>query len=59
MVYVSQIIMLYTLNLYSETCQLYLNKTGQNISVHQKKKWKEATNWECKDLELRINKELP
>ena len=27
MVYVSQIIMLYTLNLYSAECQLYLNKT--------------------------------
>ena len=27
MMYVSQIIMLYTLNLYSAVCQLYLNKT--------------------------------
>ena len=27
--YVSQIIMLYTLNLYSAVCQLYLNKTGR------------------------------
>ena len=27
--YVSQTIMLYTLNLYSVVCQLYLNKTGQ------------------------------
>ena len=26
---VSQIIMLYTLNLYSAVCQLYLNKTGR------------------------------
>ena len=29
MVYVSQIIMLYTLNLYSTICQLYLDKTGR------------------------------
>ena len=29
MMYVSQIIMLYTLNLYSAECQLYLNKTGR------------------------------
>ena len=28
MTYVSQITMLYTLNLYSAICQLYLNKTG-------------------------------
>ena len=30
--YVSQIIMLYTLNLYSAVCQLYLNKTGRKIT---------------------------
>ena len=29
MVYVNQIIMLYTLNLFSVVCQLYLNKTGR------------------------------
>ena len=29
MVYVSQIIMLYTLNLCIAVCQLYLNKTGR------------------------------
>ena len=29
MMYVSQIIMLHTLNLYSAVCQLYLNKTGR------------------------------
>ena len=29
MMYVSQIIMLYTLNLYSAVCQLHLNKTGR------------------------------
>ena len=28
MMYVSQIIMLYTSNLYSAVCQLHLNKTG-------------------------------
>ena len=28
MMYVSQVIMLYTLNLYSAVCQLYLNKIG-------------------------------
>ena len=28
MMYVSQVIMLYTMNLYSAVCQLYLNKTG-------------------------------
>ena len=29
MMYLSQIIMPYTLNLYSAVCQLYLNKTGR------------------------------
>ena len=29
MVYVSQIIVLYTLNIYSAISQLYLNKTGE------------------------------
>ena len=29
MLYKSQIIMLYTLNLYSAACQLYLNETGE------------------------------
>ena len=28
MMYVSQIIILYTLNLYSAVCQLYFNKSG-------------------------------
>ena len=32
MMYVSQIIMLYTLNLYSALGQLYLNKTGRKKS---------------------------
>lgn len=29
MIYVNQTIMLYTLNLYSDVCQLCLNKTGR------------------------------
>ena len=29
MMYTNQIIMLYTLNLYSDVCQLYLTKTGR------------------------------
>ena len=29
MMYISQIIMLYTLNLYRAVCQLYLNKKGR------------------------------
>ena len=29
MMYVSQMSMLYTLNLYSDVCQLFLNKTGK------------------------------
>ena len=29
MMYVSQITMLYTLNLFGAVCQLYLNKTGR------------------------------
>ena len=29
MTYVTQIIMLYTLNLYSAVCQLYLNEAGR------------------------------
>ena len=33
MIYVSRIIMLYTLNLYSAVCQLYLNKTGKYIYI--------------------------
>ena len=30
-IYVNQIIMLYTLNLYSDICQLFLNKTEKNL----------------------------
>ena len=32
MVYVSQIIMLHTLNVCNTVCQLYLNKTGKKIN---------------------------
>ena len=35
MMYVSQIVILYTLNLHSAVCQLYLNKTGRK----KKKEW--------------------
>ena len=36
-IYVNQTIMLYTLNLYSDVCQLFLNKTG-NIFLKQHKR---------------------
>ena len=43
MMYVSQFIMLYTLNLYIAVCQLYLNKTGrekETESGHQaRQRW--------------------
>ena len=32
--YICQTIRLYTLNLYSNVCQLYLNKTGEEKSLH-------------------------
>ena len=32
MIYASQIILLYTLNLYSAVCQLYLSETGRKKS---------------------------
>ena len=38
MMYVNQITMLYTLNLYSAVCQLYLNKTGQKNKNNVKNK---------------------
>ena len=37
-IYVSQAIMLYTLNLYNDICQLFLNKTGGKIQKEQQKK---------------------
>ena len=39
MMYVNQAIMLYTLNLYSAVCQLYLNKTGRKMSTNLCKKF--------------------
>ena len=35
-IYVNQIIMLYALNLYSDVCQLFLNKTGKNNKMNFK-----------------------
>ena len=37
MAYVSQIIILCTLNLYSAVCQLYLSKTGRKNNNNKKK----------------------
>ena len=31
-IYVNQTIMFYALNLYSDTCQLFLNKTGKSLT---------------------------
>ena len=44
-IYVSQTIMLYTLNLYSDVCQLYVNKTGKIEIIRQ-------NQWECPMDEL-------
>ena len=38
MMYVNQIIMLYTLNLHRALCQLFLNKTGRKKLYLKKKK---------------------
>ena len=38
MLYVSQIIILYTLNLYNAICQFYLNKTGRKNKIYFKKR---------------------
>ena len=38
MMYVSQIIMLYTLNLFSAICRPYLNKTGRKQKQKKKNK---------------------
>ena len=32
MIYVNQTIIFYVLNLYSDTCQLFLNKTGKSLT---------------------------
>lgn len=38
-VYVNQTIMLYTLNLYSDECQLFLNKTVNKVRKHYPNGW--------------------
>ena len=38
-VYVNQTIMLYALNLYSDVCQLFLNKIGEGSWLEKKKCW--------------------
>ena len=43
MIYVTQIIMLYTLNLYSAACQLYFNKTGRIYILQGKKRYRQIT----------------
>lgn len=40
MMYISQNILLYTLNLHSAICELYLNKTGQKIETIKDQKLK-------------------
>ena len=46
--YASLIIVLYTLNLYSAVCQLYLNKTGRNKKVKKsKRKLEVKTKMKC------------
>ena len=46
MVYVNQIIMLYTLNLFSFVYQLYLNKTGRKNKMRMSSKWG-IQFWNC------------
>ena len=43
MMYVSQIIILFTLNLCSALCQLYLNKTGEKKSGFES----QIIQWSC------------
>ena len=47
MIFVSQIIMLYTSNLYSAACQLYLNKTGKKKKKTKKQEKKLLRNDWC------------
>ena len=51
MIYVSQIIILYTLNVYSAVCQLYLNKTGRKNEFWQRI---ETIFFKMEILELKI-----
>ena len=41
--------MLYALNLYSDVCQLFLNKTGKDLKVKIIIKWR---NWEKKHTHI-------
>ena len=55
MMYVSQIIMLYTLNLYSAVCQLYLSKTGRkklktNTDIYHRVQYHKGLHSESKKL---------
>ena len=56
MMYVSQIIMLYTLNLYSAECWLYLNKTRRKKNndkqncIYIKRKTNDYSSWLKGDL---------
>ena len=46
MMYIRQIIMLYTLNTYNAACQLHLSKTGRGEKSKQKQnKQKESLLW--------------
>ena len=63
MMYVSQIIMLYTLNLYSSVCQFYLSNTRRKDQKHwiiflinKERKYKRIMNYSylAKVKELRI-----
>ena len=43
-IYVSQTIMVYTLNLHDVVCQLCLNKTGKNVRCEARHKINEKEN---------------
>ena len=49
MMYLSQNILLYTLNLYSAICQLYLNETGQKIETIKDQKLKKLKKIKLKN----------
>ena len=53
MIYLSQIIMLYTLNLYSAVCQIYLNKTGRKktyIYIKNTKDNQQTIQWNVNSI---------
>ena len=43
MIYITQVIMLYTLNLYSAVCKLYLDKAGRKKKL--KERGKNKSGW--------------